>query len=220
MLGVVERFRRRLVAVVDVLDDGRRRFDEAALHRLVAHDAAVVLDVRGGGDDVQHFARQAASLVRFLGDVGGGLDQAPQQGLVPHDPGVILDVRGGRHHVDQGAEVLHPPGAIEVAALPQLLAQRDRIDHVAALGEGRHRPVQQAVGLPVEHRVVEQLGGLEGRILVEQHGAEHGLLRLAAPGSLAAGVVALSRGGGGRYGRHPRLVASSWGFAARQQDDR
>src|SRR2546427_4868971 len=35
---------------------------------------------------------------------------------------------------------------------------------------------QEPVSLPVEHCVVEQLGGLQGRVLVEQHGAEHRLL--------------------------------------------
>ena len=171
MLGVVECFRRRLVAVVDVLDDGRRGFDEAALHRLVAHDAAVVLDVRGGGDDV-----------------------------------------------DERTDVFHAAGTVEVAAASQLVAQRDRIDHVAALGEAGHRAEQRAVPFLVEHGVVQELGGFEGRILVEEHRAEDRLLRFVTPRSLAAGEGTISRrGDGGRYGRHPRSVASSSGCATAQR---
>src|SRR5439155_13307132 len=100
---------------------------------------------------------------------------------------------------------------------------RDRIDDVAALGQREHRPEQQPMSLAVEHRVVQDLRGLEGRVLVEQHRAENRLLRLVTPRSLAAGPLGRSsvscRGGERRYGRHPRLVSSSWGFAATRPGD-
>src|SRR5580765_3147313 len=78
------------------------------------------------------------------------------------------------------------------------------------------------MALLVEHRVVQDFGGLQGRILVEHHRAKHGLLGFVAPGSLAPGVLAGTlrrRGGERRYGRHPRLVSSSWGFATRPPGD-
>ena len=108
---------------------------------------------------------------------------------------MILDIGGRGDDVDETPEVLHSPRAIQVSASQELVAQRDGVDHVAAFGERDHRAEQETVPLAVEHGVVEQLGGLERRVLVEQHGAQHRLLRLAAPRSLATGELggALSR---------------------------
>src|SRR5438552_18991011 len=107
------------------------------------------------------------------------------------------------------------------AAAAQLVAQRDRVDHVAAFGEAGHRAEQRAVPFLIEHGVVQELGGLEGRVLVEEHRAEDRLLRFITPRSLAPGERAVSRrGDGGRYGRHPRSVASSSGCAAARRGDR
>ncbi len=88
-----------------------------------------------------------------------------------------------------------PAGPVQVAAAHQLVAQRDGIDHVAPLGQGEHGAEQQPVTLAVEHRIVQDFGGLERRVLVEQHGAEHRLLRFVAPRNLATAEVgvALSR---------------------------
>src|SRR2546425_96387 len=106
----------------------------------------------------------------------------------------------------------------QITAAHQLVAQGDGVDHIAALRERDHRTEQQAVALAIEHRVVEDLGGLEGRVLIEQHGAEHRLLRFITPRSLAAGELALRRGDGGRYGRHPRSASSNWGSGAGRPD--
>src|SRR5438034_11148671 len=100
------------------------------------------------------------------------------------------------------------------------LSLHDALPIFTALGEGDHGAEQESVALAIEHGVVENLGGLEGRVLIEQHGAENRLLRFVAPRSLAAGEVALSRGDGGRCGRHPRSASSSWGSGAGQPDGR
>ncbi len=110
-------------------------------------------------------------LVHVLNDAGRRVDQAPQYRLVADDLGVVVDVGRRGHDVDQRRDVFHPTRAVEVAAAAQLVAQGDGIDDVAALGQGQHRPEQQAVALAVEHRVVQDFGGLERRILVEQHRA-------------------------------------------------
>src|SRR6267143_852144 len=52
VLRIVEHFSGGTVALVDVLDDAGGRLDEPAQHRLVAHDPGVVVDVVGGGDDI------------------------------------------------------------------------------------------------------------------------------------------------------------------------
>ena len=120
---------------------------------------------------VEHLSRGPVSFVDVLDDSGRGVHQPAQHRLVADDLGVVVDVRGGRDDVDQCRDVLHPAGTIEVAAPAQLVAQRDGIDDVAALGQREHRPEQQAMALLVEHCVVQDLGGLERRILVEQHRA-------------------------------------------------
>jgi hypothetical protein len=185
--------RERAVAGMELLDPLHRRPDQLLqayeLFRTpqLSHLEHAVLGV------VEHLGGGAATLVGILDDRRGGLDQPPQHRLVTHDPRVVLDVRRGRHHVDQPAQVLHPAGPVEIAAAQQLIAQRHGVDHIAALGERHHGAEQEAVSLAVEHRVVDQLGGLQGRVLVEQHRAEHRLLGLVAPRSLAAGELALSR---------------------------
>ena len=171
---------------------------------------------------IEQFDRGAVTFIDLLDDARSRFDQAPQDRLVADDLGVVVHVRGGGHHVDQGRDVLHPARAVEIAAAGQLVPQRHGVDDVGALREGDHRPEQQAMALPVEHRVVQDFGGLEGRVLVEQHRTQDRLLRLVAPRSLAAGELggALScRGYGGRCGRHPRSVASSWGCAAGRPGD-
>ncbi len=163
------------------------------------------------------------SLINVLNDPRCRFDQAAEHRLVPDDLGVVLDVGGGGHDVDQRGDVLHPARAVEVAAAAQLVAQGDGIDDVTALGERDHRAEQQPVAFLVEHRVVQDFGRFEGRILVEHHRAEDRLLRVVAPRSLAAGELACSvsaRGGELRYGRHPRLVSSSWGSGAAPPGDR
>ena len=88
----------------------------------------------------------------------------------------------------------------------------------ALLGERRHRPEEAAMGLAVEHAVVEELGRAERGVLVEQHRPEHGLLGFGAPGRGASYVGISGREAVGRYGRHPRWASSSSGSAAGPPD--
>src|SRR6266853_116665 len=169
---------------------------------------------------IEHFTRGGVTFIDVLDDAGRGFYQAPQHGLIAHDACVILDVGGSGDDVDERGDVLDAAGAVEVAAARQLVAQGDGVDHVAALGQGDHRAEQETVSLAIEHRIVEELRGFQGGVLIEQHGAEDSLLGLVAPGGLAAGELALSRRGcGGRCGRHPRSVSSSSGCAAARPGD-
>ena len=180
------------------------------------------LDAAGGVDYLSYLLDVVPSAANFDYHANIVRDKAVLRRLVEAATGIIQDVYEGR---GTAGEVLDNAEhrVFQVAAAGQLVAQRDRIDDVGALREGDHRPEQQAMALAVEHRVVQELGGLEGRVLVEQHRAQHRLLRLVAPRSLAAGELGrpLScRGYGGRCGRHPRWVASSWGCAAGRPGDR
>ena len=87
---------------------------------------------------VEHLARRAVAFVDVLDDAGRGLHETAQHRLVADDFGVVVDVRGCRDDVDQRRDVFHAAGSVEIAAPAQLVAQRDGIDDVAALGQGQH----------------------------------------------------------------------------------
>jgi hypothetical protein len=63
--------------------------------------------------------------------------------------------------VEQEADVVLAAHGLELAAATQLLDERERVDDLAALGDGDHRAEDAAVALAVEHRVVDVLGGAQ-----------------------------------------------------------
>jgi hypothetical protein len=95
---------------------------------------------------------------------------------------VELDVRSGRNRIDQLSEIIEAAYGIELAPSEQLVTQSDVVDDHALLGEREHGAEEPPVRLPVEHRVIHQLGGAQRCILIQQHGAENGLFRFLAPG--------------------------------------
>jgi hypothetical protein len=123
------------------------------------------------------------AIVRLSDDRGRRFDQPAQNGFVFDDLGVELDVRGGRDGVHQLGEVIETADRIELATAKQLIAESDVVDDRSVLGERKHGAEEPPVRLAIEHRVVHQLRGAQCRILIEQHGAEHRLLRFLAPGS-------------------------------------
>ena len=152
---------------------------------------------------------------------GGRLDQAPQQRLVAHDrPWYSMLARWARRRSGSRRSPCRPPGRARRGADSSSRSVTGSITSPRSVSAAMARN-SMPVAFPVKHRVVEQLRGLQGRVLIEQHGAEHRLLGLGAPRGLAAGVLAVSRrGDGGRYGRHPRSVSSNWGYEARRPDGR
>src|SRR6185437_13265885 len=62
------------------------------------------------------------------------------------------------------------------AAALQLVGERERIDHAAALGDADHRAEDPPMALGVEHRIVDVFDRAEHRVLVDQHRREHRLL--------------------------------------------
>ena len=104
-----------------------------------------------------------------------------------------------------------PAHDAQLAAALQLVPQRDVVDHDAPLGQRAERAEQPPVLLPIKDGVVDQLHRPEGRVLLQQHRAQHRLLRLRAPGSGAAGRGVSGRVAVVRYGCHPRWASSSSG---------
>ena len=106
------------------------------------------------------------------------LDESPQQRLVANDARVILEVGRRGHGIDERGEIVEPPGRFHLAGLLELLRDRDHVDHVPALEEADHGPVEPSVRLPIEHGVVEELDGPRHCVPVDQHAAQYGGLRL------------------------------------------
>ena len=101
---------------------------------------------------------------------------------------VVARVRAGR---DEGRELVHAPGAadaLEVAALVQLVHERDRVDRLALRVQGQRSPVDLRVALAVEVAParVQHLADRADGVRRQHHRAEDGLL----------GVEILGRDGG------------------------
>ncbi len=114
-----------------------------------------------------------ARLVRVADDAGGRIDQTAQQRALTHDARVVLDVGRGGHDIEQLADVGHAAHAVELIGFRELLDERDRVDHLAALEEAGHAAEDAAVRLAVEHGVVDDFHGLGHGIAIDQHAAEH-----------------------------------------------
>ena len=76
------------------------------------------------------------------------------------------------------------------------------VDDHPLLHQPPHGAEQPAMAFAVEQAVVQNLGATQRRILIQQHGAQHGLLRLIAPGNAAQNVAnAAGLRNGGRIER-------------------
>ncbi len=106
--------------------------------------------------------------------------------LLADDLGVELEVGRGGHRVHQLGQVVDAADRLQLAAAEQLVPQGDVIDDHPPFEQPAHGPEQPAMGLAVEHAVVEQLRGTERGVLVQHHGAEDRLLGFVAPGRRAA----------------------------------
>ncbi len=134
-------------------------------------------------------------LVRRVDDLRACFDQPAPQRLFLHDPRVVFDVCGGRDDPEQLPEVVGAAGALEVAHLDELVAEHHGVHHVAALHDARHGPEQPTVPLAIEPALVQELDRLERGVLIQQHGAQHRLLRFLGPRRLTAGVQRIRNAG-------------------------
>ena len=105
-------------------------------------------------------------------DVGCRGDKPPEQRLVADDSGVVLDVGRGRDSVEQLGKVGGPTSRFELTRVLELFIQRDHVDDIPALEEAHHASEESAVGLPMEHGVVDDLDRFRHRVVVDQHTAE------------------------------------------------
>ena len=195
---------------MDRLDALHRRPEELldareALARALLRDLE---DLRLG--DVQQLVGCLAATERLGDDLGRDLDQPSEKRLLLDDASVVLDVRRRRHRVDEEADVILAARPFQIAAPLQLVGQGERIDDAAALRDREHTAEQPPMTLGVEHRVVDDLHGAHDRVLVDEHGGEHGLLGVLRPGGTPIAVGVTPQRGGrdrvfdGQAGHLPR----------------
>ena len=109
-------------------------------------------------------------------DLRAHADEPAQGRHLADDLRVVGRVRGRRDERRQLVDPLAAAGALQVAALLELVDERDRIDRLAARVERERRTVDLRVALPVEVARVEDFADRPDRTRGEHHRAEDGLL--------------------------------------------
>ena len=142
-------------------------------------DAALLLD----GEHlllaaVEQVHGVAGVLVAELGDLVADADERAQHALLAHDAGVVRGVRRRGDELGQRVHELPAAGALEHALAVELGAQGDDVDLLAALEQREHPAVDEAVSVAVEIVRGEQFRDRGDGVGVDQHGAQHRLLRL------------------------------------------
>jgi hypothetical protein len=90
----------------------------------------------------------------------------------------VLDVHRARRPVDQRREVRDAADRVEIPAALERVAHRDEVERAPGLRQILDRAEQAAVALGVERVVAQQLLDLVDLPVVEEHGTEHGALRV------------------------------------------
>ena len=126
--------------------------------------------------------RLARPLPAELGDLLTGGDEAAQRRHLADDARVVRRVRGRRHERRKLVEADSSADILELAALLELVDERDRVDRLALRVERECRAVDLRVALAVEVGRVEDLAHRPDRARGEQHRPEDGLLGLEVLG--------------------------------------
>ncbi len=130
-------------------------------------------EVLGARDEL---GRLALALPAELRDLAAGADQAAQRRRLADDLGVVAGVRARR---DDERELVQPDTAadlLELAALLELVRERDRVDRLVLRVERERRAVDLRVRLAVEVGRVEDLAHRRDRERRDHHRPENGLL--------------------------------------------
>ncbi len=127
---------------------------------------------------VDEIGRLAGACLAEALDLLADPHEAAQRRHLLDDPRVVLGVRGSRHDGGELCDLGGAADALELAALVELVRERDRVDRLALAVEGEGGPVDRAVRLAVEVTGLEHLGDGADRRGRQQHGAENRLLGL------------------------------------------
>ncbi len=131
---------------------------------------------------VEHAVHVGPGAVGAVQDLRGRPDEVPQNGLLLDDPGVMADVGRRGDVVDELREVHGAADGVELLLVPQVIAQRDEVDGLVAVGELQDAREDLAVGVAVEVGTRHDLQHrVQGGVL-EEDSPEDGLLGLQVLG--------------------------------------
>ena len=162
--------------LVEIVDGAEGVLDDL-VERLEALREALLADLQqlrlGGVEDIEG----GLALVGGAGD-GRRADahELAQQALVLDDADVLFDDRAARQTLGERGQIGHAADGLDLFVAGQLVGQRDDVD--GALGVDQLAHAQEDAAMRVEREVVgfEVFGGLGVGRVVQQDGAEDGLL--------------------------------------------
>ena len=167
-------------------------------------------DLLGLVDEVRRLARP---LPAEPCDLGPDADQPAQGRHLADDLRVVPRVGRGRDERGQLVDALAAAGALQVAALLELVDERDRVDRLAARVQGKGSAVDLGVALAVEVARVEDFADRPDRARGQHHRAEDGLLGIE--------ILGRDRGGLHRLGERGHVgITPGWKDGFQRVDNR
>ena len=127
--------------------------------------------------DLQHLLRSADALIDHVADLRGRGDECAQQRLVVDDGAVLLDVGGGRRDLEQLRQIIIAVLLIVHAALFHFIENGDRVDLFREVEHRIDGLIDLAVLPQIEILRLQHADDIRHAALINEHGAEHRLLR-------------------------------------------
>jgi hypothetical protein len=178
-------------------------------------------ELLGARDELRRLALPVPAELR---DLAAREDEAAQRRGLADDLRVVAGVGGGRHEPGELVEPDAPADVLQLAALLELVRERDRVDRLVLAVELERRAVDLRVRLAVEVARVEDLADGGDRVRRQHHRAEDGLLGFEILRRDGAGDGGRRRGGGNRHAwrfqqvsRRVTRVDSPWGKVSCEQ---
>ena len=132
-------------------------------------------------DGAFRFVLQGAYILRSPvghgGDGSAALDEAPPEGVFLHDVRVIGHVGGGGNRVGQQRDIADAARVVQLLQFFQLVDQGHHVNRLVFAVKQQHGIVNDLVGGAVEILGAQPFGHGAYGAFVDQHGAQHGLLR-------------------------------------------
>ena len=126
----------------------------------------------------QHLLRGADAFLDHVGDLIGCRGKVPHERLVMDNRAVLLDVGGGGRNLQELGNVMIRVRLVIYAALFHLIEHGDGVNVLREVEHRIDRLEDLAVLLQVEFIRLQKRNDIRHAPLVNEHGAEHRLLRL------------------------------------------
>src|SRR4029077_1331936 len=150
----------------------------------LGHRGRVVMVIRpyriedAGLDAVKGFRYVVWQAERLILALLTGVDHLSETGVLGDDPSVVGHAAGGRDGGDKREQVRLAPELLQLTSTPQGVRQRHRVHWLALASKIHHEPEHLGMRRPVEVARCDNSPRRQDRLLGEQAGPQHRLLRL------------------------------------------